>query len=103
MSRCSVRTPVRNEKTPPGCTFIDRRSWLICRVDSGQCGSGPVSAAEMLLIGKARHLGVWLRLQHGGEDAPLGLGFQQAHAAAVQQARDQRGDEHSLARTRKAR
>ena len=56
----------------------------------------------MVLVGKARHVGVGLGLQHGRQDAPLGLGLQQPHAPAMQQARDQGRDEDRLASARKA-
>ena len=55
---------------------------------------------EVVLVGEARHGVVGLGLEIGGEDPPLGGGAQLGHAAAVDEVRDQRGDEDGLARPR---
>ena len=63
----------------------------------GPARLGREQRREMLLEGEARHGVVGLRLQVGREDAALGGGAQLRHPAALEQVRDQRGDEHGLA------
>jgi hypothetical protein len=56
----------------------------------------------MVLIGKARHGVVRLRLQPGAGDPARGIGLEYRKPAAARQAVDQRGDEHGLAGARQA-
>lgn len=56
----------------------------------------------MILIGKARHRIVRLRLQRCARDAALGRRAQDRQARAPDQVIDESGDEHGLARARQA-
>jgi hypothetical protein len=69
----------------------------------GPVGLGRGEGGEVLLEGEAGDGVVGLGLEPGREDAPLGRGAELGHAAPVEEVRDQRGDEHGLARAREAR